>query len=296
MSETMNIPPSVTKKLLAVMAEVSYIQKDKKNDFHKYSYASEKAIKETLHPILVKHGLLFLPVGCEPVSERENVTSKGNKESVLTIRYFYRWVDAETGDATDVLHAMGTGADSSDKSVYKGLTGAIKYILTGTFLIPTGDDPEVHHDEKRPAKAPTPIQQAAPAAMVSAIKAMRHEIGDGPYNACLDRHGVKKSSDLKGMDQAKTLLDELGKIRMSVVASTHGEGAGLTEALFNSLPETNRGKVMVEMVKKIADATGSAETAKEEYERHRAASGSQWELYMKLDKCHEFYVTGKASA
>ncbi len=213
------IPASVAKKLLAVMAEVGYIQKDKKNEFHKYNYASEKAIKETLHPLLVKHGVLFLPVGCEPVSARENVTKQGNRESVETIRYYYRWVDAETGDATDVLHALGTGADASDKAVYKGLTGAIKYILTSTFLIPTGDDPE--KDVEKPAKrngAPAPeppllARPAVPVAMLNTIKGLKDVIGDVPYRAVLDNHGIKKFSDIKTMQQATGILDVMGEIR-----------------------------------------------------------------------------------
>ena len=36
----------------------------------------------------------------------------------------------------------GEGLDRGDKAGYKAYTGAVKYFLANTFLVPTGDDPE----------------------------------------------------------------------------------------------------------------------------------------------------------
>jgi hypothetical protein len=43
----------------------------------------------------------------------------------------------------------GSGIDQGDKALYKAITGGIKYILSSTFLIPTGDDPENEQSEKK---------------------------------------------------------------------------------------------------------------------------------------------------
>jgi hypothetical protein len=48
---------------------------------------------------------------------------------------------------------VGEGQDAGDKAVYKAMTGALKYCLLKTFLIPTGDDPE---RDETPAKPPAP--------------------------------------------------------------------------------------------------------------------------------------------
>lgn len=123
------------KKLHAVMSAVDYIQKDKTNEHHKYRYASEQAIKEVLHAELVKNKILF----------RIDVTDvrheHGDKQTLTTISVRYIFQDVETAEMIEGL-SYGTGIDNQDKGLYKAITGAIKYILTSTFLIPTGDDPE----------------------------------------------------------------------------------------------------------------------------------------------------------
>jgi hypothetical protein len=141
-------PSTIYRKLYKVMSEVDYIQKDKKNAFHGYKYASEAAIKDHLHQALVTHGLLFLPYKSE-LCERITGLGKDGKESLTVLKLSYRFVDVDSGETFEgELH--GVGADSLDKGIYKAITGAIKYILTGTFLIPTGDDPE---EEPKPTKA-----------------------------------------------------------------------------------------------------------------------------------------------
>ena len=60
-------------------------------------------------------------------------------------------MDSETGECVSGMF-YGVGQDSGDKGIWKAVTGAIKYIMTSTFLIPTGDDPEKDEGkEKKPA-------------------------------------------------------------------------------------------------------------------------------------------------
>lgn len=132
-------PVGLRQKLLAIMRECSYIQKDKENSFHRYRYASEAAIKEKLHSALVRYGVLFQ---CDVVSFDERTgLGKDGKETLAKCQFHYAFEDVETGDKREGTF-FGTGVDNADKHLYKAVTGAVKYILTTTFLIPTGDDPE----------------------------------------------------------------------------------------------------------------------------------------------------------
>lgn len=150
---------SVLPKLQAIMERVDRIKKDARNDFHKYKYASEKIIKETLHAELVKEKVLFQLNG---IDLRVDVikTAKGEDTNLTHIKFEYKFIDSETGDTlTGTFY--GTGEDKGDKGTYQATTGAIKYILTSMFLIPTGDDPEKDKepnngkDPKKKTKAQT---------------------------------------------------------------------------------------------------------------------------------------------
>lgn len=133
--------PKLYGKLVNVMEQVPYIKKDKKNDFHRYEYASEEAIKKAIHKELVKNKLLFRVTDTEIIDRKQSVNEKGKQTVLTTLKVRYLFIDAETGQSIGGSYD-GEGQDPLDKGVYKALTGALKYILTSHFLIPTGSDPE----------------------------------------------------------------------------------------------------------------------------------------------------------
>jgi len=133
-----NTGSTIYKKLHKIMKDVDFIQKDKTNENQNYSYASERIIKETLHEKLVENAILFqLEVNDAQYNETNSIT---------TITCTYHFIDVETGEELKGSFA-GQGWDKTDKGMYKAITGAIKYALTSTFLIPTGDDPENEVDK-----------------------------------------------------------------------------------------------------------------------------------------------------
>lgn len=148
----------ILKKMLAIMTDVDRIEKDGINDFHKYKYASEKIIKERLHAALVKHGVVFYITKAE--QSVESVTIKDKTERLTSTVLTYRFCDVESGEFIEG-QGIGQGQDPGDKGSYKAITGALKYILTTSFLIPTGDDPEADAEtdrattKKANGKAPT---------------------------------------------------------------------------------------------------------------------------------------------
>lgn len=149
---------SILAKLHAVMSAVDYIQKDKENTFHRYKYASEQAIKEALHTELVKNKVIF-GVSVTGSNKTPITTAKGNQSFVTDVKLTYAFWDVDSGESV-TGEFIGTGEDPSDKGTYKAITGAIKYILTSTFLIPTGDDAEADTEEKAPPKQPSTTKPA----------------------------------------------------------------------------------------------------------------------------------------
>lgn len=152
-------PLNLYQKLHAIMTEADYIQKDKRNESQKYNYASEAAIKEKLHGLLVKYGVLFIPSTNEirhEVFTLHNDTKEGTKTRdvlLTTVKGAARFVDVATKDEL-LVGIVGSGSDSNDKGTYKAITGALKYALTGSFLIPTGDDPENEEKASRTSNVP----------------------------------------------------------------------------------------------------------------------------------------------
>lgn len=142
--------PSLLNKLNKVMAEVSYIQKDKRNSAQGYNYASEAAIKAAMNKAFTVHGVQFLLSIDGVQNDKYEIPNKAGEIKTVfqaTVKCAFRFVDIETGDYYEG-NAVGIGQDNGDKAIYKAITGAIKYALTGNFLIETGDDAENDEGEE----------------------------------------------------------------------------------------------------------------------------------------------------
>lgn len=140
-----------------VMREATYVQKNGYNAFHKYKYATEADYIQAIRPMLLKHGLVIVPV------EQTVTYSPGNNELVTTQMKF-RVVNVDNPSESIDVPSAGQGADKGDKAVFKSVTGAKKYLLSTLFLIETGDDPEADISvDKRAADKTAPKTEAAPA-------------------------------------------------------------------------------------------------------------------------------------
>lgn len=173
---------SICKKVLAVMREVGYVQKGGKNDFQGYKYASEADAIASLRPALIKHGLFLIP----------SVESVGMDEyACVNVTMLYRLFDEEGNFIT--FRAAGSGTDKNskgvgDKGIYKALTGASKYALLKTFLMETGDDPEVatEHDRVGPVKAPEKAPEAPRKAHPDKVAAIPSDWTPEMFKECAD--------------------------------------------------------------------------------------------------------------
>jgi hypothetical protein len=166
----------LVQKLCEVMGAVGYIQKTGYNKQQGYKYAQETDVVEKVRAELAQRKV-FLMNSVENTSFRTIRTAKGNELTVATLTVKYTFIDGESGEKLE-FSGVGEGMDSGDKAVYKAQTGALKYALMKTFLIPTGDDPERDHDEepqrqeRNPQPQPQPTQKPQGLATVKQKKAI----------------------------------------------------------------------------------------------------------------------------
>lgn len=134
-------PTGLHGKLAEVMAEVGRVPKRGRNEFHKYDYATEADIVDAVRGALSSRSVSLVP------SVRQVI-----RDGTLTTALMaFQFTDGETGE-TATYEWAGTGDDKGDKGLYKAMTGALKYFLLKTFLLPTGDDPEADTEtDKRAA-------------------------------------------------------------------------------------------------------------------------------------------------
>lgn len=121
------------------MGAVSYIPKTGWNDFHKYHYVEEAALVKTIRPLLSAAGIMIIPNVISEVWERGVVAERNSDSSLCRVMVEYTVTD---GSDSFRFRIPGYGTDKSDKSVYKAMTGSMKYALMKLFEVETGDDPE----------------------------------------------------------------------------------------------------------------------------------------------------------
>jgi len=138
---------NVHQRLAAVMADVTYIQKEFKQGM-KYTITSHDKVTAKVRPALLAAGIVYYPVRCEH-------THNGNRaECGMTIRFVN--IDEPT-DFFDV-QTFGYGVDTSDKGPGKAMSYAVKYALLKALGLETGDNADndsVDHSKADPANKPS---------------------------------------------------------------------------------------------------------------------------------------------
>jgi hypothetical protein len=130
----------IAKKLVQVMADCAYLQKNGTNDFHRYKYATAADVLEKVNASLVKHGLA-VTAQAELIDLREVTTAKGNVERLATVKTSLTLIDSESGESVS-CSGIGSGQDPGDKAAMKACTASLKYAWMTTLTMATGDDPE----------------------------------------------------------------------------------------------------------------------------------------------------------
>lgn len=159
----MNEQATLFKSVSEAMQAVERIPKNGFNTFHNYKFATEADVSDALRKELSSRDVAVF-VSSRIVDVKEWQTPKGKPTLLTNVECTVTFGCGKTG-AQFSITACGTGDDSSDKGTYKAITGAVKYALLKTFLVPTGDDPENDHpgtSNGASGNAPTQSKAAAP--------------------------------------------------------------------------------------------------------------------------------------
>ncbi len=120
------------------LRDMGVLQKKGKNDFDHYKYFSEAQYKELFTGLLSDEDL-------ELTASAEDIQPyKGSEKQQFgrIVKVKYTLTDIDTG-YSESSYVYGDGMDKGDKGIYKAYTGSLKYYLANTFMVATGDDPEV---------------------------------------------------------------------------------------------------------------------------------------------------------
>jgi hypothetical protein len=150
---------SVHQKLIAVRKAIPAVQKDGRNAYHGFNYASSSAVLYSVRSLLDEHGLLLVPEMLNGKSTPHE-TSGGKRHLLTEVNMRYTWVDVDNpSDKVECLW-YGQGVDDAEKGVGKAATYAEKYFLLKFFNIPTdADDP----DSTRSSQSTADVKALAPA-------------------------------------------------------------------------------------------------------------------------------------
>jgi hypothetical protein len=127
-----------------VRKAISRIAKNGLNDAEGYTFTEASDVYEAVKDIMHDCKL-----GFTPELEREEVMNCRNGHQMTMVYMRITWTDLETG-YFEYQSFAGSGQDDGDKGIFKGYTGAIKYALTSTFLIPTGNAAEPKKAQEKP--------------------------------------------------------------------------------------------------------------------------------------------------
>lgn len=139
MSDLIESPKGLIRKLAEVMNSVERIAKRGHNAHFGYDFATESDITAAVRSGMATRHLMMVP-SVESMSWRA-------QEKICCVMVRFTIHDGESGETLSFL-IPGEGQDSGDKAIPKSLTSATKYALLKLYLLPTGDDPE-HDDGKR---------------------------------------------------------------------------------------------------------------------------------------------------
>lgn len=162
---------NIAQRINAAMAEVDYIQKEKKSGMN-YSIVSHDAVTAKVRPILQAHGIVYYP-------RDFNAVQNGNRtELIFTVRF--ENVD-NRGDFIDVA-TMGYGVDSQDKGPGKAISYGVKYALLKVLGLETGDDPDEVQDTRANHSVRAEVSPSSARPTTGETPPRKPEKLDGPYS------------------------------------------------------------------------------------------------------------------
>lgn len=130
----------------AISKGEKFIEGQGQNAKVKYTFRGADTVVKAYSPVTLRHGVNVIPV--EVVDTHRDIFSKaGNRMSECTVRVTWE-ITGPRGDKI-LAQTVGEAIDTSDKASTKAQTVALRVLLLGGGLIPTGDaDPDSQYIER----------------------------------------------------------------------------------------------------------------------------------------------------
>lgn len=133
--------PNIHQRMLGVMKDVAYIQKeDKAAKGLPYKFISHDKVTGALHPAFVTHGILCIS---NPVTFRQD----GNRTEMEVL---VSYINVDNPDDKIEVKSWGYGIDGQDKGPGKAISYATKMAHLKSFMLETGEDPERDNIDYQP--------------------------------------------------------------------------------------------------------------------------------------------------
>ena len=130
---------NIAAKMVKIMADCAYVQKNGVNSFHGYKFATASDVLEKVNASLVKHNVCSV-VNAELIDMVDTTNQSGNKtEHLATVKTTVNLIDVDSGETLTCI-GLGNGADVGDKAIMKAQTASLKYAYLMSLAIATGDD------------------------------------------------------------------------------------------------------------------------------------------------------------
>ena len=143
---------NIAAKVVKIMSDCAYVQKNGLNDFHHYRFATASDVLEKVNASLVKNNVASVVVS-ELIDMVDTTNQSGKIEHLATVKTNLTLIDCDSGESLTLV-GLGSGADVGDKAIMKAQTASLKYAYLMSLAIATGDDPE--------ADSQTDVRNAVP--------------------------------------------------------------------------------------------------------------------------------------
>ena len=108
---------NIYQKILLIMKDVDYVQKEKKKVNGQYTFVSHDTVASVIHPQLVKHGVMVVPTVIKWEQD-------GNRTSAVMAVDF---VNADDPSDRFSVQSFGFGVDTGDKGPGKSMSQKLMF-------------------------------------------------------------------------------------------------------------------------------------------------------------------------
>jgi hypothetical protein len=237
---------NIHQRILLVMREVGYIQKEEKKVNNQYRFVSHDAVVGEVRPSMLRHGIIVEPRIIESkLKIREIITEKNERKIgyVAQVKMEFDFVNVDDPKDRITAPGIGMGIDPQDKATGKAMSYAKKYALLNALLLETGDDPErdvnysLGSKQAEPAAQPAFPRDKQYSFVVNTTTALGTPDTSAHYRTNYSKvlsspQYARLDPDLKAMIDADVITN---------IGKTNDQDAAKTTAPESQAPTTNQG-------------------------------------------------------